>query len=591
MEPTPTTGARRPAPASRDALRWIFGALLAALAACSLAHRGDDPDVVTRVAADPAFSDRAMVASSSAEANRVGVEVLRAGGNAVDAAVAVAVALGVVDAGDSGLGGSAVILVRMADGRAVAIDGSPAVPIQVDWKALGRIQDEDRKAGPELAAVPGALAALDHALRRFGTIGLRDAIGPSIPLASAGSVVTPFQRGSILKYLDDVRATSPLDRILLDDAGDAIPVGAVLRWPGLDRTLRRIAERGAGELYHGAMAAEIEADMRHRGGFVRSADLALYRVRELEPLRTTYRGREVLGFPLPGAGGAVVAGLNILGHFPPALLATDGVERLQVLAEAFHIALEDQRRTLDQIAAPQAAQDVTYLSREHARRRAALIVPGRPVPPDALGSPGWRPDLESQTVQVSVVDADGNAVALTQSLGRFYGNKIVADGLGFPYNTFLSGLDAHRPGEVTMRSPIATDGAPTIVVEDGRPLLVLGASGSSRIPGAVATVISNVVDRGMPLGRAIEAPRSLWSAGNTTKGLLLEVRPPVTVAHARKLEAMGYEDGRRERFPIRYEDLSRFGGVNAVHRDPATGRLTGVGDPRRNGHALGLGPP
>jgi len=591
MELTPRTGDRSQGPSSRGALRWVPAVLLAALAACSVAHRGSDPDLVTRVVADPAVGDRAMVASSSAEANRIGVEVLQAGGNAVDAAVAVAVALGVVDAGDSGLGGSAVILVRMADGRAVAIDGSPAVPIQVDWKALERIQDEDRKAGPELAAVPGALAALDHALRRFGTVGLRGAIEPSIPLAAAGSVLTPFQRGSILKYLDDVRAATPLDRILLDDAGDAIPVGSVLRWPGLDRTLRRIAERGAGELYRGAIAAEIDADMRRRGGFVRRADLALYRVRELEPLRTTYRGREVLSFPLPGAGGAVVAGLNILEHFPPALLATDGVERLQVLAEAFHVALEDQRRTLDQVAAPQAAQDVSYLTRDHARRRAALIVPGRPVDPGRLGVPGWRPDLESQTVQVSVVDADGNAVALTQSLGRFYGNKIVADGLGFPYNTFLSGLDAHHPEKVTMRSPIATDGAPTIVVEDGRPLLVLGASGSSRIPGAVATVISNVVDRGMPLAAAIEAPRSLWSDGSTTKGLLLEVRPPVTAAHARALEAMGYEDGRREVFPIRYEDLSRFGGVNAVLRDPATGTLTGVGDPRRNGRAMGFGPP
>lgn len=591
MKGTRSTDARSPESGPRYGFRWTSAALLGALAACSLAHRGGDPDLVTRVVADPARSDRAMVASSSAEANRVGVGILEAGGNAVDAAVAVAVALGVVDAGDSGLGGSAVILVRMADGRAVAIDGSPAVPIRVDWNALQRIQDEEGKAGPELAAVPGALAALDHALRRFGTIGLREAIGPSIPLAAAGSMVTPFQRGSILKYLDDVRAASPLDRILLDDEGDAIPVGSVLRWPRLDRTLRRIAERGAGELYRGAMAAEIDADMRRRGGPVRRADLALYRARELEPLHSTYRGREVLSFPLPGAGGAVVAGLNILDQFSPDRLSADGVDRLQVMAEAFHIALEDQRRTLDQAAAPQSAQDVPYLAREHARRRAALIVPGRPVAPELLGTPGWRPDLESQTVQVSVVDADGNAVALTQSLGRFYGNKIVADDLGFPYNTFLSGLDAHHPEKVTVRSPIATDGAPTIVVEAGRPLLVLGASGSSRIPGAIATVVSNVVDRGMSLAAAIEAPRSLWSAGSTTKGLLLEVRPPVTAAHARELEAMGYEDGRRETLPIRYQDLSRFGGVNAVHRDPATGRLTGVGDPRRNGHALGSGPP
>ena len=555
-------------------------------AAGGAGHR-DDPDLASEIVSRVAVSHRAMVASSSADANRIGLGILAAGGNAVDAAVAVAVALGAVDPGDSGLGGGTTILVRMADGRAVAIDGSAVVPVAVDWGELQRIQDEGQKFGPALAAVPGTVAALDHALARFGTISLAEAVVPSIALAEAGYPLTPFQRAATAKYVDDIRATPPLNRILLTAAGDLKAVGEVVRWPGLDRTLRRLAAGGAAEFYRGSIAAEIEADMIRRGGPVRRGDLALYRVRELEPLRGSYRGHEVLSFPLPGAGGAVLAGLNILECFEPAVLRRDDAVRLQVMAEAFHIAMEDQRRTVDRANLPQALHDLRFLSRDHAAARAALIVPGRPVSEAALGPAAWRPELESQTVEVSVVDAAGNAVALTQSLGRFYGNKVVADGLGFPYNTFLAGLDAHRPEAVPQRAPIVVDGAPTIVLEDGAPLLVLGAAGSSRIPGAIDTVISNVVDRGMALGAAVEAPRALWSKGDSSPGLLLEVWPPVRRCHVRGLQRMGYEPGRCSTLPVPYQDLSSFGAVNAVYRDPSTGLLSGVGDPRRNGDARG----
>lgn len=570
------------------ARRWLVPAVLAAATAWPSAGWTEDPDLAYRIVARPATGDRGMVVSSSADANRVGLEILAAGGNAVDAAVAVAIALGAVDPGNSGLGGGTTILVRMADGRAVAIDGSAVVPVAVNWPALRRIQDEGRKFGPALAAVPGTLAALDHALRRFGTITLAAAVAPSVALAEAGYRLTPFQRAASAKYLADIRTISPLDRILLTPAGGLKPVGALVRWPGLARTLRRLVAGGAADFYRGAIAAEIDADMIRRGGPVRRGDLALYRVHELAPLRTSYRGREVLSFPLPGAGGAVVAGLNTLACFPPEVLRRDDELRLQIMAEAFRIALADERRTVDRAGLPQRLHDTDYLSLAHAAGRAALIVPGEPVPADALGPLEWRPELDSQTVEVSVVDAAGNAVALTQSLGRFYGNKVVAAGLGFPYNTFLGALDAHHPEEVRQRSPIVVDGAPTIVLADGAPLLVLGAAGSSRIPGAIATVISNVVDRGMTLGDAVAAPRVLWSMGDSTRGLLLEARPPVTVAHALALEEMGYEYGRCVTLPVPYQDLSSYGAVNAVHRDPSSGRLTGVGDPRRNGDARGL---
>ena len=567
----------------------VLAATLVGAVACSLATgRGDEPEKVRRLVARPAVSNLGMVASTSVEANEIGVQVLARGGNAVDAAVAIAVALGAVDPGDSGLGGTTFILVRLANGRAVAIDGSSPVPIRVSQPALQRLHDADHKYGPELAATPGSLAALELARSRYGTMSLRELVEPAIPLAEAGYRLSPFHRASVFKYLDDVRLSPSLASIVLDEKGDPLPSGSLIRWNGLARTLRRIADGGAAEFYQGTIAAEIEADMIRRRGFVRRQDLMLVRARELEPYRGSYRGLEVLAFPAPGAGGAVIESLNLLECFAPELLRTDSVERLQAMAEAFHIAIEDHRALMPDSNLPQPLVQPAYLDKSYAASRAKVITLGRPVPAEAFHPKQYRPELESQTVQVSVIDRDGNAVSLTQSLGRFFGNKVVADEMGFLYNIAHAGADPSNPDHLRPRCVLPQDGAPTIVVADGRPLLVLGSAGSSRIAGAIATVISNIVDRRMALAQAVAAPRVLWSEGDTTRGLLIEVLPPVSERDVRALQAMGYDEGFQARFPSAYLDLYRFGGLNAVYRDPATGRLTGVGDPRRMADARGL---
>ncbi len=571
-------------------LAALAGAALLAGLACTFArHAETGPELAERLNAKVASSDLGMVASSAPEANRIGLQVLANGGNAVDAAVAVAIALGAVDAGDSGLGGATFILYRKANGESIAIDGSAPVPIHASRAVLQKVAAEKRNFGPELACTPGSLAALEYARAHYGTRPLRELVEPSIPLAEAGLVVTPFQTSTVAKYLDDIRLSDPLCRVLLGPDSQPIRPGSVLRWPGLTHTLRAIADGGAAEFYRGTIAAEIEADMIRHGGFVRRDDLGLMRVRVLEPLHDSYRGLDVLSFPLPASGGAVLEGLNILESFPVETLQRDDVERLQVMAEALHLALEDHRRLSGDPNLPQRFQNVTYQGKAYAKTRADLIVPGRPVPESAYASSRPEaPELESQTVQVSVIDHDGNAVALTQSLGRFYGNKVLAEGLGFLYNTFLSAIDPNHPQALRPRAIIPCDAAPTIVVKDGALMLVLGSAGSSRIPGAVVTVISNVVDRAMPLGAAVQAPRVLWSKGTKARGLLIEVLPPVTESQVTELEAMGYTPGAVARFPAPYLDLFRFGGVNAILRDPTTGHMTGVGDPRRNADAQGL---
>ena len=526
-----------------------------------------------------------MVASSSAVANRAGVEVLAAGGNAVDAAVAVALALGAADPGDSGLGGATYVLIRFADGQCVAVDGSAPVPMRVSRSDLLRLSEQEQDWGPELASVPASLAALDHVRRRFGTRPLAELLQPAIAIADEGYVQSPFQHASVMRYIDDVRASPSLRAIVLGDDGLPHPVGTRLRWPGLARTLRRIAEGGPELFYRGAIAQEIAADMARRGGFVTGHDLAVLRIPERTPLRGSYRDLEVITFPLPGAGGAVIEGLNILEELGPDVLDVDGAERLRVVAEALHTALLDHHRYGGHLLLPPAYRDRTHLSKEHARAVARRIADADG--PLDLGREPSGSRLESQTVHVSVIDRHGNAVALTQSLGRFFGNKVVAGELGFPYNTFLGGFDPARPGSLRPRSVAPTDVAPTIVVDRDRPLLVLGSAGSSRVPGAVTSVISNVVDRRLSLADAVAAPRALWSAGRNTRGLMLEVFPPIRPRHSRTLQRWGYELTLEARPPATYVDLSKFGAVNVVRRDRATGVLEGVGDPRRNGAAAG----
>ncbi len=557
---------------------------------CTGLHGRPDPDTVQALVPHVAVSANGMVAASAREATDAGAEVLAAGGNAMDAAVATALALGVADPGDSGLGGTTYILARMADGRTTAIDGSTPVPCNIDRVELARLARAGATAGPQLAAVPASLAALDLGARRFGTMPLRELLAPAIAIAESGYVTTSFQRAAAGKYLDDVLATDLLRWIILRDGRELPDVGSRIVRPDLARTLRRIAKAGADEFYRGEIASEIEADMIRRGGYIRRRDLAMLKARIRRPVRGNYRGYEVLSFPPPGGGGALIEALNILEQFPPELLREDSADRLQVQAESFRLATEDYHRLNSDPNIPERFQNRSYLGTDFAAERAALITLGRPIPDEAVNPARDFPDLDGQTVQVSVVDRWGNAVSLTQTLNRFYGNKVITDGLGFVYNSSLETSDPESSTLLRPRSIIPTDMAPTIVLRDGKPLLVLGSAASSRIPGAVASVISNVIDRGLSVSEAVTAPRVLWSWGSTT-GICIEEIPPITGAIADGFLARGFPLGRRVTLPTTIIDFALDGAVNVVYRDPDTGLLTGLGDPRRCGTARGVAGP
>jgi gamma-glutamyltranspeptidase/glutathione hydrolase len=568
---------------------FVVVAALASAVGCSRVEVNPVPASPGIFATREVRSDYGMVASGSIEATRAGVQILEQGGSAVDAAVAAALALGVADPGGSGLGGMTYVLMHFADGRAVAIDGTAPAPLAVDANRLRKLRESDHLYGYATAAVPTTLATLDRALERYGTMTMAQVLRPAIEIADDGYLLNSNHITWLDNYLSQILDSRHLRFVVLDGGRDLGRVGDRICRPVLAKTLRSVAFHGPNAFYRGPIAQQIEDDMIRNGGYVRRHDLALVRVRELRPLRAGYRGVEVVSFPPPGGGGTVVEALNILETFPSEFLAVDSVERLQVLVESFRIARADNRSFSSNPNRTAGHSGPPNLSDEYAEVRARLITPGRAIEDSRLNDEGAFRSLGEHTTHLSVVDRFGNAVSLTQTLGRQYGAKVATPGLGFPYNCLLEIFDYTHPlapDYLRSRGRYPTDMAPTIILKDGVFMAAVGSAGSERVPPIVAQVVSNLVDRGMAIRDAVAAPRVLWGGTDPSK-VYLEIRSPISEADADALERFGFEDIYRLRHPPRLIDLAFFGGVNAVAFDAETGVFTGVGDPRRSGHAEG----
>jgi len=539
-----------------------------------------------------AHSRVGMVATGSPEATEAAVRVLENGGNAVDAAVTASLALGVADSDASGLGGSTYMLIRFANGHAVAIDGTSLAPENFDLEGLKKTVRAGKTSGYEFTAVPTTLAVLDLALRKYGTISMPEALEPAIDLAEHGYGLSEIQITWTKWYLEDILVAPTYSRFLILADGETI--GS----PGdrscnhdLARTLRRIARDGVSSFYRGTIADRIESDMIANGGNLRKSDLARLRVTEHQPVRTTYRGVEVLSIPAPGGGDALVESLNILENFPSDFLAQDSIDRHQAMIEAVRIARADRASTGAGML-PTGMPGAMVVSKRHAYDRAQMITPGRAIPRAEISGPvdpDCLPAGES-TTQVSIIDTDGNVVSLTQTLGRSFGGKVATPGLGFFYNNFLEAFRVDKPqcpGFLRPLTPCANDMAPSILVHDDMTIIALGSPSSNRIPSILSGVISNLVDRGMGLQDSIEAPRVLWG-GETSGNIEAEIAGAVTATDVDALDSMGYDlPLLRIHFPADPAYLADFGGVNAALYNPTEGSYTGVVDPRRGGLAKG----
>jgi gamma-glutamyltranspeptidase/glutathione hydrolase len=479
---------------------------------------------------DAVTSRYGTVASSSPDASAAGIRVLAEGGNAVDAAVATVMAVGVVAQESCGIGGGGFLLYRGADGTAAALDFRETAPA----KLAAGFEAAPRKfagTGHQVVGVPGTVAGMAEAAGRYGSWSLKRLLRPAIALAERGVRLTPFQTEAVKNEKDRLNSYDQSRERYLDhgEVPAPWPLGRERIQSDLARTLRTLADDGPDAFYRGPIAKAITAEMERsqtpgtpegEQGVMTARDLASYRPIWRQPLRGSYRGREILAVPPPTSGGIIVLQmLNLIEGFDlPGRRQSDfrhsSANHLHLFAEAKKIAAADRNAYV----ADPAYVDVPtgqLISKDYARARRERDIDlnkAKDYRPGAFAGFTPRPPggatHGTSTQHISVVDAAGNAVAVTCTVEQRYGSAVVVRGTGILLNNEMTDFD--EPGaanEVAAGKRPRSSMSPVIVVAAGRPALVLGASGGPRIPMGVASVISNVIDYGMDPALAVDVAR------------------------------------------------------------------------------------
>ena len=537
--------------------------------------------LATNAASRAVHSSHAMVVSNSELASAAGVEILRKGGNAVDAAVATGFALAVTFPQAGNIGGGGFMVIRMADGRMAALDYREMAPLSATRDmyvdAAGHLTMKGR-VGPLASGVPGAVAGMAEALRKYGTLPLSTVMQPAIRLAADGFTVDSALSGALVgarKLLTPFEGSS-----LFYPGGRALAPGARLVQPDLARTLRLIAAQGPSAFYTGAVADSLVAEMKRDGGNITAADLANYKAEWRAPIVGTYRGDTLVAMPPSSSGGTTtVESLNILETWP-ALPPAGSAAAVHDVAEAFRRAFIDRNSELGDPAF--VKNPVARLtSKTYADSLRTTIVAGK-----ASKTPAFDAHGESmQTTHYSVVDAKGNAVATTTTLNGYFGSGVYVRGAGFFLNNEMDDFTSQPgtpnqfglvQGEANAIAPgkrMLSAMSPTIVVgRDGKALLVVGAAGGPTIITATTQIILNVVDYHMTLADAMAFPRIHEQA---LPDKLVYERGGLSPAVEDSLKTMGYE----------LAPVGHLANANAVLRVP--GGWVGVVEPRSTGGAVG----
>jgi gamma-glutamyltranspeptidase / glutathione hydrolase len=539
---------------------------------------------------EPVRARQGMVASADAHASRVGVDVLRAGGNAVDAAVAVGFALAVTYPSAGNIGGGGFMVIRLADGRETTIDYRETAPAAAHRDMFldeaGSPVSERSIVGPLAAGVPGSVAGLALAQRKYGRLPLATVVAPAIRLARDGFEIS-WHMAALLASGQSLLSRFPSTaRTFLRPDGTPLAAGERLVQPDLAATLQDIAEHGPDAFYRGRIAGLIAAEMSRTGGLITMADLARYAAIERPALTGTYRGHRIVSIAPPSSGGvALLQLLNLLETYPLAEYGLNSSRTMHLMIEAERRVYADRSEWLGDpafVRVPVAG----LISKSYATWLRASIDETRATPSSAV-APGRPQDFESsQTTHYSVVDAEGNAVSTTTTLNGGYGSGQVVTGAGFLLNNEMDDFSAKpgapnkfglRGGDANAVAPgkrMLSSMTPTIVVRDGRTWLVVGSPGGGRIITTVLQVLVNVIDHRLDVQQAVDAPRfhHQWQPEDVR---VESVGFAADVVHA--LEAMGHA--------MRVD--SDIGGVNAIAIDPATGLRLGASDPREDGAALG----
>ncbi len=522
-----------------------------------------------------AEAQNGMVATAFPDATQAGVEMLKRGGNAVDAACAAALALGVCEPQSSGIGGQTMMLISLGE-KVLAIDGSSRAP---SLAHVSGIYKGDRSYGYRATTVPSTPATLWYVSKHYGRLSWEKVLEPAIRLAEEGYVITPLQhrlQKQELENFDKVESRSGKSYFL--KAGEPYTPGERFYQPDLAKMLRILAKKGVEEFYQGTIAKQIDADMRENGGLLRYDDLALIPwpiVRK--PLKRKFRGLFVYSMPPPGAGRSLLFTLMMINMIRPKHLNRDEFDRALLLVEIFrNTLLERSDRPFDPNYYPQVAGE-NMLKRTYVRKCIHKIARETQI---YMPIHETEDEVTGETTHLSVIDNSDMAVSLTQSIEKVYGSKAAAAGLGFLYNNYLIDYEykifSHpfylRPNAV----PWATV-APTLIFRNKEIWLAVGSPGSERIFSSIAQFLIHVVDEHQPIDEAMQAPRLHCSLGGRVS-LEAERFPDELVTF---FQEKGYRIDKREPYSF------YLGAIHAVLKKHDGTGFQGVAEVRRDGTAGG----
>lgn len=506
-----------------------------------------------------ASSAKGVVTAGHPLATRAGVEMMEQGGNAVDAAVAAAFALAVVEPSMSGLGGRLQAIVRLPNGEIHGVDATTQAPLS--YQAANAPKGVD---GYATIGLPGVVAGLTKLQAEYGRLPLATVIAPAIRYAENGFALLPGEAARQIAVKKTTLKYAGTRQYFFKQDSIAYKAGELFVQKDLANTLRAIAQGGRDAFYKGEIGQKIAADIQANGGVFNANDLAGYEAKDAVLLTSAYRGYDVHALSMPCYGAITLEILNIMENFPLGKYAD--ADWVSSVYQAMKLGYKDRSR--------QKSDSITTLvSKTYARQLAQkVVVAGLAKPTPVLA----QKDSVSvgHTTHLSTADASGMMVALTQSLGPIMGSGVATPGLGFMYAQTLGGgyLASMKPGERA-----SSHISPVLVTRRGQPFMALGAAGGDLIPTAIVSVISRVIDQQLPLEQAVAAPR-VHPADKET--MLLETN--TGIGWDGTLTAAEKDRG----FSVREVPQSgRFGRVHAVIRDPKTGRLTGVADPDWEGAA------
>lgn len=540
----------------------------------------------------------AVAATASPQATAAALEVLREGGNAIDAAVAAAWALAVCEPSGSGLGGQTSLLIRFADGKLIAIDGHSRAP---ETASLNTISKGQQRVGYRACTIPSTPATLGYAHQRYGVLPPAQVLRPAIRLAEEGYALTPLLHLQMRGALGHLRTYPSFGKFFLNH-GQLFQVGELFRQRELAMTLSRLANCGTGDFYRGEIARLIVKDMQEHDGLITARDLAENGLPvERDPLVIDYRGYRLHSLPPPGGGLQLLLAFKIIEQLAPLHFGRELTEWYQLIAQAVYAVFWEREKcplVLESVSPPfrhwllsdlRAQQIALAVEGNHHTATRALnsssAVRGasegsRDRVDEALqGTTGMDEEDAGETTHLCVADRQGNIVSLTQSIQSLFGAKVAHAKLGFLYNNYLCtcSRDSHR-GQLGSRCLPQSNAAPTIILRDtGKPFLALGSAGSRRIISSILQVASGIIDRGLSIQEAIQAPR-------------------VHALLSRKawIESPALTEELRERLERHFVPLVikapndfKLGAVQAIQFGE-DGAARGAADPRREGTAMVL---